>query len=172
LAAGGWALDEAHMTECWIQVQAFPASLYDAAATLLNGRSQFLPRAAEWRQACLDAQDAEERAAREARDAEWARESERPELFHCPTCHDTGFAPTTCTASDWCTVCRRMRAHPYDHPAVAPCACRATNPVYLERRAKQQRAGGDPGRREARDVEGRVRRGAKDWQQVGAESAA
>jgi hypothetical protein len=169
LVAGGWTLDEAHMEECWRQVQGFPASLYEAAATLLNGSCHFLPRPAEWRQACDQASAAEDRAAREALERTWEHETERPRTYACPTCEDTGFEPQFCQPGQLCTSCPRG-PHLYDHPYRIRCACWRTNPVIQRRRLRQQELA-QVGPREARSVEARLRKGAREWQQAaGAEA--
>jgi len=129
--------DVEHAEECWRAVQRHPASLYDDAASRLNATCRFLPKPAEWIEACQDAADAASRAARDDDDRAWAQEAERPRTYACPTCQDTGFEPQFCQPGQLCSSCRRG-PHLYDHPYRTRCACSQTNPV-IERRRRAQR---------------------------------
>jgi hypothetical protein len=167
--ATGAKPDADHAEECYRAVQGYAASLFDAAASILAATTRFLPKAAEWREACAEAAAAEDRAAREALERTWEHETERPRTYHCPTCEDTGFEPQLCKAGQLCSSCQRG-PHLYDHPYRIRCACWRTNPV-LQRRRQVQQDLAQVSSREARSVEARLRKGAREWQQAGGDAA-
>lgn len=155
------APDESQAAECYEVVRVYPASLYDPAATRLNGMSKWLPKPAEWLEVVSDLASARERQEREDQAAEWARQAGTPTTYHCAVCHDTGWEPGDCTADHWCGRCRIHKQHLYDHPYVTECACRATNPVYQEKRHRAQPATAEsgPSQSEARRLKAHYERG-------------
>lgn len=63
--------------------------------------------------------------------------------YRCPVCQDTGWEPGKCTAVDWCQSCQRRghrmsESREYIHTFVRACACRESNPVYLEKRDRNR----------------------------------
>jgi recombinational DNA repair protein (RecF pathway) len=137
LVAAGAKPDDDHAEECWRAVKGFRASLYDNAASWLNATTKFLPKPAEWRNACEVVQAEQDERDRANLALRYEQETGRATTYHCPVCRDTGWEPGLCKSGQLCGRCSRT-VHLYDHPYVTECLCRATNPMYQAKRLRQQ----------------------------------
>lgn len=152
VTASGASLDRDHADECWTQVEAFAASVFDVAATRLNGASVFLPRPSEWLATCRAVQGEQDMVGLRRREVV-AEGYQRERTYHCPVCRDSGLEQGLhCVKGALCGSCRGHAQHLYDHTYCRPCACYQTNPV-IQSRLDERRA-------EAAERKGGTRRAA------------
>jgi hypothetical protein len=147
-AAHGVVPDDDQVDECFRQVERYSEALYDDAATTLNASCVYLPKPAEWRQACAALLETQRAAAPEE---DCPAEDEGP---YCPNCEDTGFATRTCFGS----TCWKKYPHG-EHRYVVPCSCRGRNPVI---RRNRRRAVPAITKDEAARLESEIRQAARE----------